>query len=72
MGFIVAEGRILEIDAIADPGRVRKIAAPVLGSSDPERSRVWEWGMTNEVDRDHMLPASLAPDGDVLRQSTDR
>jgi RNA polymerase sigma-70 factor, ECF subfamily len=37
MGFIVAEGRILEIDAIADPVRVRKITAPVLGSSDPER-----------------------------------
>lgn len=27
MGFIVADGRILEIDAIADPHRVRKIAA---------------------------------------------
>ena len=31
MGFIVAEGRILEIDAIADPDRVRRIAAAVLG-----------------------------------------
>jgi hypothetical protein len=30
MGFIVARGRIVEIDAIADPQRVRKIAAPVL------------------------------------------
>jgi RNA polymerase sigma-70 factor (ECF subfamily) len=30
MGFIVAEGRILEIDAIADPQRVHRIAAPVL------------------------------------------
>jgi RNA polymerase sigma-70 factor (ECF subfamily) len=37
MGFIVAEGRILEIDAIADPHRVRRIAAPVLGVSDQER-----------------------------------
>jgi ketosteroid isomerase-like protein len=27
MGFIVAEGRIVEIDAIADPHRIRKIAA---------------------------------------------
>jgi len=34
MGFIVAEGRILEIHAIADPRRVRRIAAPVLGASD--------------------------------------
>jgi RNA polymerase sigma factor (sigma-70 family) len=30
MGFIVAEGRIVEIDAIADPDRVRGIAAAVL------------------------------------------
>lgn len=34
MGFIVAEGRILEIDAIADPLRIRRIAAPVLGALD--------------------------------------
>ncbi len=31
MGFTVAEGRIVEIDAIADPERVRRIAAAVLG-----------------------------------------
>jgi RNA polymerase sigma factor (sigma-70 family) len=30
MGFIVAEGRILEIDAIADPARVRRVAAAVV------------------------------------------
>jgi RNA polymerase sigma-70 factor (ECF subfamily) len=30
MGFIVAEGRIMEIDAIADPERVRRIAGAVL------------------------------------------
>ncbi|MGZ4636804.1 MAG: RNA polymerase sigma factor SigJ [Nocardioidaceae bacterium] len=30
MGFTVAGGRILEIDAIADPDRVRRIAAAVL------------------------------------------
>jgi RNA polymerase sigma factor (sigma-70 family) len=30
MGFIVAEGKIVEIDAIADPERVRRIAAVVL------------------------------------------
>jgi RNA polymerase sigma factor (sigma-70 family) len=30
MGFTVANGRILEIDAIADPERVRRIAATVL------------------------------------------
>ena len=30
MGFTVAEGQIAEIDAIADPERVRRIAAPVL------------------------------------------
>jgi RNA polymerase sigma-70 factor (ECF subfamily) len=27
MGFTVAEGRIVEIDAIADPERVRRVAA---------------------------------------------
>lgn len=32
MGFTVTEGRILEIDAIADPNRVRRVAASVLGS----------------------------------------
>lgn len=31
MGFIVADGKILEIDAIADPQRVRRIAAQVIG-----------------------------------------
>ena len=31
LGFTVTEGRIVEIDAIADPGRVRRIAAAVLG-----------------------------------------
>jgi RNA polymerase sigma-70 factor (ECF subfamily) len=31
LGFTVAEGRILEIDAIADPDRVRRVAAAVLG-----------------------------------------
>jgi ketosteroid isomerase-like protein len=31
MGFTVAEGRIVEIDAIADPERVRRLAAAVLG-----------------------------------------
>lgn len=30
MGFIVAEGKIHEIDVLADPQRVRRIAAPVL------------------------------------------
>jgi RNA polymerase sigma-70 factor (ECF subfamily) len=30
MGFTVAEGTIVEIDAIADPERVRRIAAAVL------------------------------------------
>ncbi len=30
VGFIVAEGKIVEIDAIADPERVRRIAAAVL------------------------------------------
>jgi hypothetical protein len=30
MGFTVAEGRIVEIDAIADPERVRRIAGAVL------------------------------------------
>jgi RNA polymerase sigma factor (sigma-70 family) len=31
MGFTVSDGKIVEIDAIADPGRVRRIAASVLG-----------------------------------------
>jgi len=30
MGFIVIEGKILDIDAIADPERVGKIAVAVL------------------------------------------
>jgi hypothetical protein len=30
LGFTVNEGKIVEIDAIADPERVRKIAASVL------------------------------------------
>jgi RNA polymerase sigma-70 factor (ECF subfamily) len=31
MGFTVSNGRIVEIDAIADPERVRRVAADVLG-----------------------------------------
>jgi RNA polymerase sigma-70 factor, ECF subfamily len=31
LGFTVAEAKILEIDAIADPDRVRRVAAAVLG-----------------------------------------
>jgi RNA polymerase sigma factor (sigma-70 family) len=31
LGFTVAEGKIVEVDAIADPERVRRIAAAVLG-----------------------------------------
>jgi hypothetical protein len=30
MGFTVVEGKIVEIDAIADPERVRRLAAAVL------------------------------------------
>ena len=33
MGFIVAGGRVVEIDAIADPPRVKRLAAAVLGGS---------------------------------------
>ena len=32
MGFTVADGKIVEIDAIADPPRVRRIAAAVLSA----------------------------------------
>ena len=32
MGFTVAQGKIVEIDAIADPERVRRIAAAVLAT----------------------------------------
>jgi RNA polymerase sigma factor (sigma-70 family) len=35
MGFTVSGGRIVEIDAIADPERVRRIAAAVLGDDEP-------------------------------------
>lgn len=35
MGFTVAGGKIVEIDAIADPGRVRRIAASVLNDEEP-------------------------------------
>ena len=35
MGFTVAEGMIVEIDAIADPERVRRIAAAVLSDEAP-------------------------------------
>ncbi|HXI16975.1 MAG TPA: hypothetical protein VNM48_11420 [Chloroflexota bacterium] len=31
MGFTVTDGKIVEIDAIADPERGRRIAAAVLG-----------------------------------------
>lgn len=37
MGFIVAEGRVLEIDAIADPQRVRRIAAAILEGAERTR-----------------------------------
>jgi hypothetical protein len=33
MGFTVAEGKIVEIDAIADPERVGRIAAAVLADA---------------------------------------
>ncbi len=35
MGFTVAAGKIVEIDAIADPERVRRIAAAVLSDEEP-------------------------------------
>jgi RNA polymerase sigma-70 factor (ECF subfamily) len=35
MGFIVAASKIIEIDVIADPERVRRIAAAVLASEEP-------------------------------------
>jgi RNA polymerase sigma factor (sigma-70 family) len=35
MGFTVVEGKIVEIDAIADPERVRRIAAAVLAEEAP-------------------------------------
>jgi hypothetical protein len=31
MGFTVTGGKIVEIDAIADPERIRRLAATVLG-----------------------------------------
>jgi RNA polymerase sigma-70 factor, ECF subfamily len=38
MGFLVADGRIIEIDAIADPARVRTLAAPVLRGGEKRRA----------------------------------
>jgi RNA polymerase sigma factor (sigma-70 family) len=38
MGFTVVGGRIVEIDAIADPDRIRRIAASVLGDALRVRS----------------------------------
>jgi RNA polymerase sigma factor (sigma-70 family) len=35
MGFTVAGGKIVEIDAIADPARIRRIAAAVLSDEEP-------------------------------------
>jgi RNA polymerase sigma factor (sigma-70 family) len=35
MGFTIAQGKIVEIDAIADPERVRRIAAAVLADQEP-------------------------------------
>ena len=35
MGFTVAEGKIVEIDTIADPERARRIAAPLLNEEYP-------------------------------------
>ena len=34
MAFTVANGKIVEIDAIADPERIRRIAGPVLDELD--------------------------------------
>jgi hypothetical protein len=36
MGFIVADDKITEILAIADPKRVRRVAAAVLPGSRPD------------------------------------
>jgi RNA polymerase sigma-70 factor (ECF subfamily) len=33
IGFTVADGKIVEMDAIADPSRARKIAGDVLAAS---------------------------------------
>jgi RNA polymerase sigma-70 factor (ECF subfamily) len=38
MGFTVVDGKILEIDALADPERVRRIAASVLGDASGSSS----------------------------------
>jgi hypothetical protein len=33
MGFIVVEGKIVEIDVTADPARVRRVAGAVLNTA---------------------------------------
>lgn len=38
MGFTIRDGRIVEIDAIADPERVQRLAASVLGAEWPATS----------------------------------
>jgi hypothetical protein len=37
MGFTVADHKVVEIDVIADPDRVRRIAAAVLERSTPDK-----------------------------------
>lgn len=39
IGFTVVEGRIVEIDAFADPERVRRLATAVLAAEEPEGER---------------------------------
>jgi hypothetical protein len=40
MGFTVAEGKIIEVDVIADPDRISRLAAPVLAVDRPARRLV--------------------------------
>jgi hypothetical protein len=35
MAFTIVQGKIVEIDAIADPERVRRLAAAVLSGTTP-------------------------------------
>jgi RNA polymerase sigma-70 factor, ECF subfamily len=43
MGFTVAEGKIVEVDVIADPDRIARLAAPLLATPEPQPGTDHHW-----------------------------
>ena len=43
MGFTVADGKIVEVDVIADPERISLLAAPVLATPEPQPDTDHRW-----------------------------